>query len=699
MTGPSVPTSVDVAALRTHLDGRWGEIRERARGLAKDPSFAVVVGEDTETQRRRVLERMDTLAENGYSALGFPTQYGGRNDVGGSVTGFEMLALGDLSLLVKAGVQWGLFGGAVLHLGTDRHHAKYLDDLIHLRLLGCFAMTETGHGSDVASLRTTATYAPQTQEFEIHTPFEAARKDYIGNAARDGRMAAVFAQLVTNGESQGVHAFLVPIRDDQGKPLPGVTIEDCGLKAGLNGVDNGRITFDHVRVPRENLLNRYGDVAADGTYSTPIESASRRFFTMLGTLVQGRISVAGGAGSATKLALGIALRYAEVRRQFAGPASKDEIVLLDYLAHQRKLLPALAKTYALHFAQGELVAGLHDTTGDLDAKDDLSTIDSPERRELEGKAAGVKAIATWHATATIQTCREACGGAGYLTENRLPGLKADTDVFTTFEGDNTVLLQLVAKQLLTDYREAFGEMGTLGTARFVADLAVETVVERVGVRRILQRLRDVTPGESEEGSIWDHDWQVTTFEWREKHLLETLARRLRRASDADDPFVVFNSAQDHLLHAARAHIDNVLLSAFVTGIEEMPEGDERDLLVAVCDLFALSTLEADRAWLQEHGRLTAARSKSLVTAVNELCCALRPHALTLIDAFGIPEEAVSAPIAQGAERLRQDEMRSAEGVGTADSAAGAGPDAAAGSVTDAPGEGDMAASDRATATA
>ncbi|HJQ43049.1 MAG TPA: acyl-CoA dehydrogenase, partial [Jatrophihabitantaceae bacterium] len=659
MTGPSVPTSVDVDILRATLDGRWHEIRNRARELARDPRFAVVVGEDTETQRRRVLERMGALSEAGYSALGFPTKYGGRNDVGASVTGFEMLALGDLSLLVKAGVQWGLFGGAVLHLGTERHHAKYVHDIVNLDLLGCFAMTETGHGSDVAALRTTATYDAESQEFEIHTPFEAARKDYIGNAARDGRMAAVFAQLITNGESQGVHAFVVPIRDDDGKPLPGVTIEDCGLKAGLNGVDNGRLTFDHVRVPRENLLNRYGDVAADGTYTTPIESASRRFFTMLGTLVQGRISVAGGAGSATKVALAIALRYAEVRRQFAGPASDDEIVLLDYLGHQRKLLPALAKTYALHFAQGELVVGLHETTGDLDAQDDTSSPDGPERRELEGKAAGVKAIATWHATSTIQTCREACGGAGYLTENRLPGLKADTDVFTTFEGDNTVLLQLVAKQLLTDYREAFGDLGTLGTARFVADLAVETVVERVGVRRLLQRLHDVAPGGSEEGSIWDHDWQVDTFEWREKHLLETLARRLRRAADADDPFTVFNAAQDHLLAAARAHIDNVLLSAFVAGIEGLPEGDERDLLVSVCDLFALSTIEADRAWLQEHGRLTAQRSKSIVAAVNELCGALRPHALTLIDAFGVPEEAVSAPIAQGAEEKRQAEMRAA----------------------------------------
>jgi acyl-CoA oxidase len=391
-------------------------------------------------------------------------------------------------------------------------------------------------------------------------------------------------------------------------------------------------------------------VARDGSYTTLIDNQTKRFFTMLGTLVQGRISVAGGAGSATKVALTIAVRYGDARRQFAAPDG-TEIPVLDYLAHQRKLLPALAKSYALHFAQLELVAGLHETTPDLDAPLEEHPAEHPDRRELEARAAGVKAIATWHATNTIQTCREACGGAGYLAVNRLPGLKADTDVFTTFEGDNTVLLQLVAKELLTGYRDHFGELDILGTARFVADQAVETIVERVGGRRLLQRLRDVAPTTSDDGTIFDHDWQVDIFGWREKHLLETLARRLRRAADADDPFAVFNAAQDHLLAAARAHVDNVLLAAFVHGIETMPDGPEHELLVSLCDLFALSTIEAERGWIWEHGRLTAARSKAVVAAVNDLCRVLRPHARTLVDAFGVPDAAISAPIAWPDDQL------------------------------------------------
>ena len=641
---------VDVAVLRRHLDGRWGAARERARRLYRDPRFAVRAdGGDLATQRADVLGRVRALAELGATQGGFPSRYGGGDDVGGWVTGFEMLALGDLSLLVKVGVQFGLFGGAILHLGSERHHRAYLGDLMNARLLGCFAMTENGHGSDVAAVQTSATYDAATEQFAICTPSDSARKEYIGNAAVHGQLAVVFAQLITQRTSQGVHAFVVPIRGADGLPLPGVRIEDCGPKAGLNGVDNGRIWFDSVRIPRENLLNRYADVAVDGTYSTPIANPSRRFFTMLGTLVQGRISVGGAAGSATKVALAIAIRYGSVRRQFSAPDG-SEIAVLDYLAHQRRLLPALAKTYALHFAQGELVELLNDTTPALDAPtgEHGLPIEDPRRRELEARAAGVKAIATWHATQTIQTCREACGGAGYLSENRLPTLKADTDVFTTFEGDNTVLLQLVAKELLTGFRDHFGELDVLGTARFVADQAVETIVERVGARRLVQRLRDVTPSASEDGSIFDHDWQLELFDWRAKHTLETVAKRLRRAAGADDAanaFAAFNAAQDHLLLAARAHVDAVLLHAFVDAIDPMATGPERELLVTLCDLFALSTIEADRGWIQEHGRLTAQRAKSVVAAVNELCGRIRPHALALVDAFGIPDEAIAAPIA------------------------------------------------------
>ncbi|HEX4727005.1 MAG TPA: acyl-CoA dehydrogenase family protein, partial [Jatrophihabitans sp.] len=326
--------------LRRLLDGPWAERRRLARELSTRELFRPRVGLSMTEQRELTYQQLMALCEQGVTGIGFPTEYGGGGDLGGSIVAFEMLAMGELSLMVKAGVQFGLFGGAVLHLGNAEHHRRYLADIASGRLLGCFAMTEHGHGSDVAALRTTATYDPATEEFVLDTPDDDARKEYIGNAARDGRLAAVFAQLVTGGQNHGVHAFLVPIRDNDGDPLPGVRIEDCGFKAGLNGVDNGQLWFSGVRVPRSALLDRYGSVTADGGYQTPIGNQTKRFFTMLGTLIQGRISVAGGAGSATKVALAIGWGYAERRRQFNAPGRDSEIVLADYLAHQRKLLPA-----------------------------------------------------------------------------------------------------------------------------------------------------------------------------------------------------------------------------------------------------------------------------------------------------------------------------------------------------------------------
>src|SRR3954454_11647153 len=502
------------------------------------PEFAKPpVAPPTERYREQVLERARTLAATGGPSLLYPPEYGGLGRVGAAITSFETLAHSDLSLLVKCGVQFGLFGGAVHHLGTRKHHEAYLPKIASLELIGCFAMSETGHGSNVQRVETTATWDDTAGEFVVHSPTESARKDYIGSAARDGQLAVVFCQLIVGGQPRGVHAVLVPIRSEDGSPAEGVEISDCGEKLGLNGVDNGRLLFHGVRVGRDALLDRYAEVTEDGEYRSPIENEDRRFFTMLGTLVQGRVSVGGAAISATKSALTIAIRHGARRRQFGRPDEDAELPLLDFRVHQRRLLPALAMTYALHFAQDGVVAELDRIFGSLGEGEGEAERDRPE---LESRAAGMKATSTWRATETIQPSREPCGGAGSLSENRLGHLKADSDVFTTFEGDNTILLQLVAKSLLTGYRDEFEELGPVATAGFVASQAWETVVERTAGRELIQRLTDdLVPGREREDDLMDRKYQLGLFRWREEHVLSGAARRLRRGlSDGADPFTV-----------------------------------------------------------------------------------------------------------------------------------------------------------------
>ncbi|MDQ3155719.1 MAG: acyl-CoA dehydrogenase family protein [Actinomycetota bacterium] len=622
--------------LRISLDGKWRHVREQSRkeldgfGLLADPSLSL------DQARDRALEQMKLLVPTGIPGAGFRKENGGGGDPGMAVTGIEMLAQFDLSLMVKAGVQWGLFGGAIENLGTKRHHEAYIPALINLDLLGCFAMTETGHGSDVQNIETTATYDLETQEFIIHSPTPSSRKDYIGGAAKHATSAAVFAQLFTKGEGCGVHCFVVPIRDSKGTDMPGVTTSDCGYKGGLAGVDNGRIMFDEVRIPRENLLNRYGNVAEDGTYSSPVDNINRRFFTMLGTLVRGRVSVGGSASAATQVALSVAGRYALKRRQFSA-GDDEEVVIMDYRLHQRRLLPLIARSYALQYAQNQLLARMHK----------LQTVEDPDphqQRELEGRAAGLKAVQTAHATHTIQVCREACGGAGYLTENRLTTLKGDSDVFTTFEGDNHVLLQLVAKELLTSYAEGVRGLDPLGMVRFVAESFAEVVKERTAAAQLIQRLIDARPGDSDsEKSLLDRGTQLSLFEDREQHVLETAARRLQRAGkDKDKAFEIFNNAQDHVVKAGRVHIDRVVLEAFTAGIARCEDPEAQTLLRDVCDLYALSIIEEDKGWFMEHKRLTSTRSKAVTSEVNNLLEKLRPYTLILIEGFAVPEKSLGA---------------------------------------------------------
>jgi acyl-CoA oxidase len=621
--------------LRNTLDGRWRDVKNRVRVQLADEIFRPHYTPNTVIARTKVAEQMKIMAAAGAADDGFRKQHGGTGDLGAAITMIQMLAMSDLSLMVKAGVQWGLFGGAVENLGTERHHQAYVNKIINLELRGCFAMTETGHGSDVQSLETTATYDPTTQEFVIDSPTPSARKDYIGGAAETATIAAVFAQLITAEDGapvdHGVHCVLVPIRDADGNDLPGVTTSDNLYKGGLPGVDNGRIIFDHVRVPRENLLNRYGDVAANGTYSSPIESPNRRFFTMLGTLVRGRITVGGSAGAAAGVALDIATRYALQRRQFSAPDEDAEVLIMDYLVHQRRLLPLIAKSYALQFAQNELVAKLHD----------LQTSDAPdleEQRELDARAAGLKAANTWHASRAIQEAREACGGAGYMAENRLIALRADTDVFTTFEGDNHVLTQLVAKELLTAYADDIQSMSPVDWVRFAANAVSQRVMKRTAAETIIQTIVDARQDSEEEGSLFNRGTQIKMFEDREEYTLSSVARRLQAKSNEMSAFDAFNAVQDHVLHVAGAHIDRVVLEAFVAGIDSCEDDDARKLLDLVCDLYALSVIEDDKAWYIEHRYLSTDRAKAVTRGINDRCRALRPYAETLVDGFGIPEQ-------------------------------------------------------------
>ncbi|WP_019182355.1 acyl-CoA dehydrogenase [Microbacterium yannicii] len=643
---------IDIAAVTDLLLGTWGDTRRTAREMIKDPAFWRIDGQPMAEHRERVLTQLHLLVEHGGSRRAFPEEYGGENNNGANLAGFQELVLADPSLQIKSGVQWGLFGSAIHQLGTKTHHERWLKGVMDLSIPGAFAMTETGHGSDVAAIGTTATYDPETQEFIIHTPFRGAWKDYLGNAALHGKAATVFAQLITGGVNYGVHCFFVPLRDEEGNFLPGIGGEDDGVKGGLNGIDNGRLHFDHVRVPRENLLNRYGDVAPDGSYSSDISSPGRRFFTMLGALVQGRVSLDGAATTGTALALYIALTYANQRRQFDSGTGSDEVVLLDYGKHQRRLLPLLAQNYAQFFAHDEL---LRTFDGVFSGRKDTPA----ERENLETLAAALKPLSTWNALDTIQEAREACGGSGFLAENRLVGLHQDLDVYVTFEGDNNVLLQLVGKRLLADYARQFKGADAATLARFAVSSTAGKLFHGAGLRQLGQAVADLgSTARSVELGLRE-DQQHELLAGRVQQMVADVAAALRPASKLSpaEAAALFNAHQAELIEAARAHAELLQWEAFTDGINRISDAGTKQVLTWLRDLFGLHLIEKHLAWYLINGRLSAHRGAAVTRYIDRLCGRLRPHAQDLVDAYGFAPEHVRAPIASGAEHERQHEAR------------------------------------------
>lgn len=619
----SCPTcSFPVDELQNVLDGDYAKVKDKMRHLLSDPLFEINYEPDKEIYRLLTLKRVKALAEQGVSAYSFPKRYGGGEKKGDHIAVFEMLAYGDLSLLVKFGVQFGLFGGAVYQLGTEKHHKKYLEALHRAELLGCFAMTETGHGSNVKDLKTIITYDAHKDELVIHSPDFSAGKEFIGNALHSS-MAAVFGQLIVNDENHGIHAVLVPLRNTKGDALPGVKVTDNGYKMGLNGVDNGLIWLDNVRVPRENLLDKYGQISDNGEYTSIIKNPAKRFFTMLGALVIGRICVGLAGVNCSKSALTIAIKYGLQRRQFSQREKAPETLVMDYPTHQKRLFPKLAKTYAYYFAIQDLA-------------EDYLNAGEDEIRKIETIAAGLKSVATWHATRTIQECREACGGKGYLQENRLSDIKADADIFTTFEGDNTVLMQLVAKGLLTEFKQSFHDDGYKAVVSFLF----------TKVKNVIDEHRPIVKRNTDTSHLLSKEFQMHAFKYRYKKNLISLSERMRKyLKRRIDPFQAFLRTQEHMIELAHAYVEYLTLQSFYKRIDVQDNETIKAVLEKVCSLYALTTISENRGWFLENDYIEGMKTKAIRRVITKLCQGIRPEVLGLVDAFGIPDELIKAPIA------------------------------------------------------
>eukprot|EP00698_Gefionella_okellyi_P004840 TRINITY_DN1447_c0_g1_i1.p1 TRINITY_DN1447_c0_g1~~TRINITY_DN1447_c0_g1_i1.p1 ORF type:complete len:536 (+),score=62.98 TRINITY_DN1447_c0_g1_i1:401-2008(+) len=527
------------------------------------------------------------------------------------------------NLKVKIGVQLFLFTGAMILLGTSEQR-----DLIQKAARGdapgCFAMTERDHGSNVRFIETEAVFDKSRDGFLLNTPHPGAAKWYIGNAAQHGEWAVVFAKLLVSGHDEGPHAFVVQLRAD-GKPCPGVTLEDNGWKGGLNGIDNGRISFADVFVPRASMLSRFAHVDSTGVYHSEFSDVNKRFYSTMSAMNPTRLVLVGASSGAMKRALYIAIRYGFNRRQF-GPPGRPEVSLMTYTTHQSRLMPLLAQVYAIDFTRQQATQQMQSGGAQVD-------------REMIALCSGLKFYATNAAAHALQTCRECCGGQGFMMENLIVGMRQDQDIQMTFDGDNTVLKQQVAKDLLDQYRRQFSHGRFTGMLSFIGT-------------RVSNMLKENVPSFLhfiDERRVCDSDWQQTLFSYCEGKILATLAMRLRRKveSHRKEPFDAWNECLDHISSLASSHIERLLHAAFVQAINDCSDLRARSALKQLCDLFALSCILQNRSWYLEQGYFSKGDVRTIRSTYRKLCLEVSRDSLYYLDAFAIPKECVDAPIAHG----------------------------------------------------
>lgn len=555
----------------------------------------------------------------------------------------EMTQL-DVGMATKFGVHYGLFVSCIAKLGTSKHHQKYFDDASSMNILGCFSMTELGHGSNVRGVQTLAVYDSTTDNFVINTPTEHAQKFWIGGGMASTH-TVVFAQLIMppkgaalptritaestarpGWENKGVHVFVLQLRDEPyGEPRPGVRTADCGPKMGMDQIDNTRIWFNHVSVPRDNLLNRFADVDANGRYTSTVSSPTVLFAKSVGALVGGRVLIAGGAVAMGRSALYTAVKYGYNRTQFPAGPGKPEAPIMKYVTHQLRLFPLVAENFAMSFAMEHMRS--------------LYVAGRPEQiKEVHCYASVLKARASWSLTRALITGRETCGGHGFSSFSGFGDMIANHGIMKTYEGDNTVLLQQTASILMGEFGAQIRAADFSGMLAFVGSTA----------RRAVRGRNPISRRYTPEYHLRDATFQIHALEYREASLLRKLAGRMQQARKARQSATDAWAANlDLVVSLAHAHMDRLLLEAFVIGVRDAPNKEIARSLDAMRALYGLWLLESDTFWTAK--RYFGARKLEAIHAqVIKLCGELYEVMPQLVEAFGvnpllIPKQMTESP--------------------------------------------------------
>lgn len=569
-------------------------------------------------------------------------------------------------------LHFGVFMSTLRSQGSDEQQSWWLEKAQRLGIIGCYAQTELGHGSNVRGLQTTAEFSPHggpegDGEWILNTPTLQSTK-WWATGMPSATHCALYAQMILKGKAMGVHVFFVQLRGGDLRALPGIEIGDLGAKLGDNDAPIGYLRLKDVHIPRRHLFERRQHVLSDGTFvrgppqnakgavagEGPKSAAKSQkggdkshYITMMKT----RVALTNTAGSALAKACTIGARYSAVRHQgFKDTAAgvhyaAEEHPILDYQVQLFRVLKSISCAYAIKFVARWLLERRKAAEKSDEGNDDLP--------EVHASAAGLKAYGCVLAADCIEDLRRACGGHGYMMASGIAPLEADfKGPNTTAEGDYVILLLQTARFLLKQVDTARSGrthllpgltacLAPLGDPSFDPVLhgkptPVATVSELIG-----------------EGKKSRHHL-LDLFKYRALVACDKASATLKQhmSSSSEMSLDRARNSNARLLYATSiSHVKYFMMSKFVEAIDSM-DVDETDSCKAVLNrlaiLFGLQDIIAGDQWV---GLLSAQEMTIVDAGLSELCQVLRDDVIGLTDAFDIPDRVLNSALGRSDGRV------------------------------------------------
>ncbi|KAF9998019.1 acyl-coenzyme A oxidase [Entomortierella chlamydospora] len=530
----------------------------------------------------------------------------------------------------------GAFIPVINSQGTDEQIEKWIPAAQKFQIIGCYAQTELGHGSNLSQLETTATFIKETDEWEINSTSFTASKWWIGGLGTLATHAVVQARLFIDGKDYGAHVFVVPIRSlEDHTPFPGIEVGDIGPKAynGFNKMDNGFARFNKYRIPRENMLMRFSKVSREGVFTKPPHAK-----LSYGSMVLLRSVLIKQMAFHLSRATTVSTRYLTVRRQFNNPTSRNdadinpglETQVINYPMVQNRLFPMIAQAYAL-FAAGSVMMDMY-----IRLMTSMSNGNIGALAEVHAMSSSLKSYCTTIGAAGAEECRKLMGGHGFSYFTGLSHLFATIVPSNTYEGDNYVLTQQMARYLLKEVKVARNDPEKVTPFSKYLLLALNKSAFSRTTCAVAQ----------------PEDWlrpeiQLAAFEHRCARLAFELSDAVDQSGADPSNEKTWSDYNIECYRVSHAHAQYILTLWFIQSIREAqsPENDDErriepataKVLERLSHLHALHTIQTNLADFVEDGYFSPAQCSSLRAQVKVLVASLADDAVGLVDAFDHPD--------------------------------------------------------------